>query len=291
MESPLLSIICLSWNHEKYIEQALTSIINQTYCNFEIIYLDNDSSDSSFKIGANLLKNSTSNYQIKQFETNIGMPKALNYAIKNMCKGAYISMISMDDWLELNNYELKIHYSLQHPEFGIVYSTGNYYLEKLNEKRPILEDQLKEGWIFDDLLKSNFLYMMGAIIKKEVYDTVGLYDEDNSIEDWDFALRASQKYPIGLVRVPSFYYRAHTTNYSSGSYKYYKDCLKVIQKYKGKPNYKIGFDWINKAYMQFMLKNPFRFKNLIYIIKYSKVNRKSALTIIKYIIPFGNYKR
>jgi glycosyltransferase involved in cell wall biosynthesis len=284
MEQPKLSVICLSWNHEKYIEQALNSIINQTYTDLEIIYIDNDSKDNSFQIAETILKNANVKHTIKKFEKNIGATKALNYAISELCNGEYISMISMDDWLELDNYELKINYSLQYPQYGIIYSEGFYYYEDQTKSISINNENLKEGWVFDDLLKSNFLFMMGALIKKEVYDSIGLYKEDNSIEDWEFALRVAQKYPIGLVQKPLFYYRQHSTNYSGHSHKYYKDCLAVINKYKEFPNHKIGSNWINEAYISFLLTEKFSFNNLFYMIKNSKFNLRKFKEIVKYSI-------
>src|SRR3989344_5268912 len=100
---PLVSVICLSYNHEKYIQQALQSIIAQTYTNFEIIYIDNNSSDQSFEIGNDLLKKSNINFISKKFDSNLGIPKVLNYVINNLIKGDYICLMAMDDWLEKDN--------------------------------------------------------------------------------------------------------------------------------------------------------------------------------------------
>lgn len=285
MEStPLVSIICLSYNHENYIEQALNSIINQTYSNIEIIYLDNHSIDQSFEVGCKLLAKSNIKYTSKQFDENIGIPKALNYTIKHLVHGDYISMISMDDWLEAENIEEKMSYLTQFPGTGMVYSYGYYYYEDIDKSELIPTHFFKEGMIFNDLLKRNFIYMMGTVIKKEVYDTIGLYNEAISIEDWEFALRTAEKYPIGLIKKPLFNYRRHSTNYSNGSKKYYQECFKILAPYKKHISYKIGYQWINNLYISYIHDSKPNINSLIYLIKKIQLNKLYIKKLLKYFV-------
>ena len=279
---PLVSVICLSYNHEKYIQQALQSIIAQTYTNFEIIYIDNNSSDQSFEIGNDLLKKSNINFISKKFDSNLGIPKVLNYVINNLIKGDYICLMAMDDWLEKDNITEKINYFKTNPKLGIVYSYGNYYYDDLNKTEQIPITYFKEGMVFDELLKRNFVYAMGTIIKKEVYDKVGLYNEDNSIEDWEFSLRVAQHYPFGLVKTPLFNYRRHSTNYSNGSKTYFLDCFKILAPYKKYHNYKIGYQWINGLYTDFILTNKPTASSFLYLLRHLKYNKVYIKQIIVY---------
>lgn len=283
-ESPTLSIIVLSWNHERYIKKTLESIINQTYKDFEIIYLDNASSDDSYNIAVEILEKSNVKSQTKRFSENIGAVKAINFALRNLIHSKYISMIAADDWLDENNYLKKIKYSQTNPEFGIIYSRGYYFFEDTNEFSETSKKDLKEGWIFQDLLKSNFLFMMGTVIKKEVYDEIGFYNEKNSIEDWEFILRAAQKFQIGAVNELLFYYRQHSSNYSKGSNKYFVDCLAVINVYKKEENHKIGYNWILDAYVNFLLIEKVNFTNSYYLLKYIPKKKKSLRVLKNYFL-------
>ena len=290
-KTPLVSVICLSYNHEKYIQQALQSIITQTYANFEIIYLDNNSSDQSFEVGNELLKNSNIKYISKKFDSNLGIPKVLNYAINNLIKGDYICLMAMDDWLEKDNITEKINYFNTNSKLGIVYSYGNYYYDDLNKIEQIPLTYFKEGMVFDELLKRNFVYAMGTIIKKEVYDTVGLYNEAISIEDWEFSLRTAQHYHFGLVKKPLFNYRRHSTNYSNGSKTYFLDCFKILAPYKKYDNYKIGYQWINGLYIQFIFANKPNFNSFVYLIKNIKLNRLYLNRLIRYFFKSTSLKQ
>ncbi len=287
MEYPLVSIFCLSYNHEKYIEQALNSIINQDYPNFEIVYIDNCSADKTFEIGEKLLAISGRKYIAHKMESNIGIPRAVNYALKNLIKSEYVSLMSLDDWLETNSLSARMNYLNDHPECGMVYSHGQFYYEDKNKYSPIDGDFFKEGRVFNDLLKGNFVYQMGVVIPMSVYRKVGYYDEHLTIEDWDFALRVAKLYPIGLVRKPLYFYRRHSSNYSIGSKRYFQDSFSILKKYKSEENYEIGYEHIRKAYFDFLTKSEPQFGSLFSMIgncHFSKEETKQLYIFFKKII-------
>lgn len=282
---PLLSIIVLSWNHEKFIEQSLCSIIEQTYSNIEIIYLDNCSSDNTFDLGVNILEKSNKNYKTKRFESNIGIAKAFNYALTELCNGEFIGIHSGDDWLSLDNYEKKILYHLANPNYKIIYSNGYAFYED-TKKIDLLskDDYCKEGNIFRDLLKVNFLFTQGLFVKKEVYDKIGLYDDLYSIEDWSFSLKAAEKFEIGYIKEPLFYWRRHSESYSYGkaSDKFYEDAILIITRYKQFPEHRLGLQWIALDYIISKMTPLYRWQSWNYIFKYHylipSALRKNSIT-------------
>lgn len=268
----LISIIVLSWNHAIYIEQSLSSVIQQTYSNIEIIYLDNCSSDETFDLGLKVLESSGKQYKAKRFDKNIGIPKAINYALSGLCSGEFIGLHSGDDWLLLDNYERKMQYHLSNPQYKVVYSNGYAFYEDTQRSNLLCKDDYcKEGHIFKELLKVNFLFTQGILIKKEVYDKIGLYDEDYSIEDWLFSLKAAEDFEIGYIKDPLFYWRRHTASYSHGkiSDKFYEDAILIISRYKKFPEYKIGLKWVAFDYIISKMTPLYSLQSWKYIIKFN----------------------
>ncbi|HEX8546721.1 MAG TPA: glycosyltransferase [Cytophagaceae bacterium] len=270
--NPLISVIVLSWNHEEFIEEAINSIINQSYANIEIIYIDNFSSDKTFELAQQRLNLGGRRYKTKKFDSNIGVPKAVNYALQNMCTGNFIGLHSGDDWLILENFEKKMRYHQQNPQFKIVYSNGYAYYEDIKSTELLSKDDYcKEGDIFRDLLKINFLFTQGILIKKEVYDNIGLYNENCSIEDWDFSLKASKKYQIGYLNEPLFYWRRHSKSYSFGMKpdKFYEDVLYIINQYRRYPEHRLGVKWVAMEHIRKKIGTLNSLESLKYLVKYN----------------------
>ena len=92
---PLVSIIMSSYNHEKYIETAILSALNQTYKNIELIVVDDGSKDNS----ASILKQLKEKYNFYlEIRENNGLVKTLNYILKNLVHGKYVCVLDSDDY-------------------------------------------------------------------------------------------------------------------------------------------------------------------------------------------------
>ena len=94
LDQPLVSVVINCFNGEKYLRQAIDSVINQTYKNWELIFWDNQSKDDTAKIFK-----SYKNPKLKYFYSpeHTTLYKARNLAMKN-CKGEFISFLDSDDW-------------------------------------------------------------------------------------------------------------------------------------------------------------------------------------------------
>src|SRR5665647_1820676 len=90
---PKVSVIISAFNHEKYVAESIRSVLNQTFPDFELIAVDNGSTDSTYKIIKTIKDPRIRIFQIKK---NIGFGHALNYALAKS-RGEYISLFSSDD--------------------------------------------------------------------------------------------------------------------------------------------------------------------------------------------------
>lgn len=105
-KSPLLSIIVPVYNTEKYVSRCLETIINQSICDYEIIIINDASTDNSDKIIRNRISG-LKNVKYYALKKNIGVGNARNVGIKNS-SGQYIGFIDSDDWIDSSYYEIMV---------------------------------------------------------------------------------------------------------------------------------------------------------------------------------------
>ena len=199
---PLVSVICLSYNHQDYVVEALNSVINQTYTNIELLIADDCSSDNSAGVIQDWLKNHPNVYFLAN-EKNLGNTKTFNQLAKK-AKGAFIIDLAADDLLLPNCIEKQIvtFQNSKYKNLGIVY--GN--LIEIDEKG----DFIKNYYTEEDKPESGDIYKMvvgrvtkicsvSSMIKKTVLEKLEYYDEDLAYEDLDLWLRASRVYDFEYI--------------------------------------------------------------------------------------------
>lgn len=181
MNSPLVSIIIVNWNAEKYIEKCIDSLLFQTYNNFEIILVDNDSSDNS----VNIVKTKYPNVKIIQNNENLGFAEANNIGI-NFSSGELVALFNPDAVAEKN--WLKILVTTLVNSNNIVGVAGKiYYLEEKFGKNTIFCTWSKihpfsanPTNFHNDEPTSNVDYLSGAavLLKREILEKIGLLDKN-----------------------------------------------------------------------------------------------------------------
>jgi glycosyltransferase involved in cell wall biosynthesis len=274
MESKgLVSILCLSMNHERYVEQAYTSVINQTWRNIEIIYVDNNSKDQTFEISDSIFKRSGLPYKGHKRKENYGISANLNYLI-SQASGEYVAVLSGDDWWELDNIEEKVKVFNQDPALGMVYGNGYIYYQK--EQKAVLnyKDEQRSGKLFKELLYGNFLFAASVMVKTSVMKDLRNYDEESPIEDWDMWLRISEKYPIGYSHKPTVYSRYTGSNLSSNIEFMNKGFNYIFNKYKAYPEIRIAKKNIRMAQAYQLASTKPGWNSLSYILRHLQWNPK-----------------
>lgn len=205
LDNPLVSILCISMNHEAFIEKSFLSAVNQSYSKKEILYVDNFSSDQSFDIGNRIFQNSGLSYKGFKREKNYGISENINFLLAR-ATGKYITILSADDWWDTDNLNKKIPFIEHRPGYGMLHGAGyihQYDINKISVEKPL---NTNSGWMHSQVLKRNFINTIGVIIKKEVFDNVGIFDEQSPIEDWDMWIRITEKYKILFFPEALVYY-------------------------------------------------------------------------------------
>ncbi len=290
-EKPLVSILLLSMNHELYVENSIESLKDQTYNNIEIIYLDNASSDKTFVKAKNALSVIGIPHKIFRNKESKGISANFNFMI-GQSSGSYIIALSTDDWLTKDSVEEKINYFHLHPEFAMVYNSCYSY--NYDTKRTAIcskKNKFKEGWVLKDVLKENFISTTGCMIKKSTLETVGLFDENSPIEDWDMWIRIAEKFPIGLVNKELAYYGVKDGSNITGNIEYMNRGFEyILNKYSHYNEIADSKKLVNKvkAY-HYATKEPslksllFIFQNFRFNFFYFKQTGKTIIGILKKI--------
>ncbi|WP_417238915.1 glycosyltransferase family 2 protein [Bizionia sp.] len=215
MPSPLVSIIIPTYNRGKYIGEALSSIMAQTYTHWECLVIDDGSWDDTASIMKTICD---SEPRMRYYKRPVDYPKgvngARNYGLYKS-KGIYIAFCDDDDYWLSDKLEKQIPILEAHPEVGLV--TGNIEFVNADGVRTgrIIKQIRNHGYVFEDLLFKNRLSMITPVLRREVFDKVGVFNTNFSIsEDWEFWRRVAYYYPFyALVDVLACV-RKHDSNTS-----------------------------------------------------------------------------
>lgn len=227
---PLVSVVCLTMNHARFVERSYTSLVNQTFRDFEIIFLDNNSTDNTFEIADKIFRESGLPYRSYRRTENYGVGANINFLwTRAECK--YVAALSGDDFWEPTNLEEKIAFYEKHPDFGMIYGGGYNYFYDSDTTTLMDSSNCRSGWIFRDLLKGNFINGIGIVVKKSTLNDVGMFDETSLVEDWDLWIRIAEKYPIGFLKKPLVYYGRTGSNISANREYMDKGADYIFRKY------------------------------------------------------------
>lgn len=193
MNRPLISIIIPTYNRAHLILNAINSVINQTYDNWELIVVDDASYDNTDEVIKNL-----SDHRIKYIksETNGGNAAARNIGVK-AASGEYISFLDSDDLMESNCLEEFFNVLKNKPDTKFAF--GGYYIlnTQTNHKTKVL-------WRPDP--SKSFLKELkigtgcGLLVKAEVFEKVGFFDERLRVAvDTDWLIRVEKKYSYEVI--------------------------------------------------------------------------------------------
>lgn len=289
MEKPLVSVLLPSFNHDKYIKEAILSVLNQTYENIELIVIDDGSTDNSNEIISNLQKVYNFKYIHRE---NRGVIKTLEELL-SYSKGEYISLFSSDDIYVNNKIEILVDYLENNKEYAVAYSKISIINEDSNFISHVDEDY-KTGNIFNELLTGDFFINgLGALIRMDIYKK--FHRSDSYIDDLQLWLEISKYYKFVFVNEYLAYYRIHNNHLSSNLFKMQKAEEEIISKYKDETIFKEALRRWNIRWF-----GSFAKCNKIYALKYffiKNIKLKNFLDIrfykalIKFFIPCFIYKR
>ncbi len=204
---PKVSVIIPTYNRAEFLRRAIRSVLNQTYQDFEIVVVDDASTDKSRDVVSGI-----SDERIRYIchEVNKGCPAARNTGVTNS-RGEYIAFLDDDDeWLP---DKLKMQVDLLD---GSPSTTGGVYTASLVIDRPtgmILDGAKpeKKGNLFDELFLQNCIRSPSTVlIRRRCFEKVGRFDTSlGFVDDWDMWIRVSKEFRLEYIKMPLVKYYYH----------------------------------------------------------------------------------
>ena len=189
-----ISIILPAYNRENTIACSIQSILKQTWKDFELIIVDDGSTDNTCSVVETF-----SDSRIKYYrQENAGASSARNMGVI-YSESDIIAFCDSDDTWKEDKLEKQIRFMEDNPEISLVYTA---YMMHMHDKEVRVPN---EGYICDRNILSRLLVKntIGAptiMVKKDVFRAVGGFDTSmKSLEDWDFAIKVAKKYQIGFI--------------------------------------------------------------------------------------------
>lgn len=302
MYQVLVSIVGISYNQVSFIEEALTSILQQNYPHIELIVVDDASSDKSQEIIKYFFKIHQVDFPIHFIfhQENQGNCKSFNEALA-LCKGKYIIDFALDDVMLPERISKQVAFFEQcSPQTGIIFSNAEIISEKsdfiqyhyaINSEKKAIKPP-PQGKVFRNILEKYFICPPTMMLRKTMLIELGGYDENLAYEDFDLWIRASQKYEFAYQDFVSTCYRKNPKSLSQQFYTKRKNTLLastllVLEKAYQYCQYDLDFKVLVKN-IEYHQRQCFFSENFELLEKYSnflkKANLKNYRSILSEII-------
>lgn len=196
MKKPKVSILMTVYNHQDYVNQAVLSILSQSYKNFELIVINNGSTDNTQKI---LKKIKDKRIKFFLLKKNIGRTKCLNLGL-NKCRANYIAIQDSDDISKKKRIQTLLNQFEKDKNLGLVASNYNIINEKnvITKKIKIKENLYKYP---NKLIFNNLIAHSTIMFRRKVIDLIGNYPNNfDYAQDYAFYLKIITKFRIKIIK-------------------------------------------------------------------------------------------
>ena len=212
----LISVIIPAFNEEKYIQQAIQSVLDQIYTNLELIIVDDGSTDNTSMI----VKGINDPRITYIYQENASQAVARNTGLDHS-SGDYVAFLDGDDYWHEEKLEKQIKY-FDDLEVGLVSTDkfdvdGHRCLETINTR-------IRDGYVLDHLLNGNFITNSSVMIRKElmIKHKLSFRTGIQGVEDWDLWMRLSPHCKFLFIKERLCFYRIHEANISKNLVKMLK---------------------------------------------------------------------
>ncbi|PKM31925.1 MAG: glycosyl transferase [Gammaproteobacteria bacterium HGW-Gammaproteobacteria-11] len=240
--APLITVVIPCYNYAEYVGEAVRSVLAQDHQSFELIVVDDGSSDGSVGVIEHAIETwrpASTVQRVKMVcQANAGVSAALNAGLAE-ARGQFIATFDADDVMPAGRLRVQADYLLQHPEVGCVGGSAvrideaGRLLPKKEKKRSVRRYDFAEAL-------ANALVVGGniAMFRRDAIDQVGGYDPKIKIQDFQMTLKvACAGYYIDILPDVVTLYRKHEGSLSKNYKAEYRYGLEVIAPYKDHPNF------------------------------------------------------
>lgn len=209
MSNGLVSILMNCYNGEKYLEEAINSVLNQTYKNWELVFWNNCSNDRSEKI-INKIKDPRIKYFLSEVHTS--QYEARNKGLEK-CIGEFIAFLDVDDYWHPEKLEKQIKL-FKNSNIGFSCTNSWNINERIKGKNKLGFRKIYSGDVLEHLLKRDFIVMSSLVVRKSILKTLSINfnPKYEIVGDLDLVLRLSTITKLAGIQDPLVFYRLHENN-------------------------------------------------------------------------------
>lgn len=222
-DTNLVSVVITSYNYGNYLATAVESVLCQTSENFEIIIIDDGSTDNTRLIAESYLRDQRVKYI---YQHNSGQPKAKNRGIRES-KGEYIAFLDADDIWMPTKLERQLPL-FDDPPIGVVYSRRKW-IDPDGKEIEGNERILRRGNILDHIFVDNFICFSSSMVRRSFIVDSGFFDENLPMGiDYDLWLRLAARCKFDYVDEPLVKYRTGHANLSKNVMRRYECAQRIM---------------------------------------------------------------
>ncbi|MBW4643041.1 MAG: glycosyltransferase [Goleter apudmare HA4340-LM2] len=220
-----VSVIIPAYNAMKYLPETVDSVLFQTFQDFEVLIIDDGSSDNIREWALNLTDERAKLISQK----NQGLPGARNTGI-NHAQGDYIAFVDADDLWEPTKLAKQVKCLDENPTVGLVH-TWMLLIDEYGKSTGRVMKSFADGNVWQQLLERNFIACPSVMVRRCCFANAGLFDQDlRSIEDWDMWIRIAALYSFAVIKEPLAYYRQLPNSMSKNCQVMNEAFITVIEK-------------------------------------------------------------
>lgn len=222
---PKVSVILPAYNAEKYIKEAVDSILGQTFMNFELIVINDCSKDSTEQI---LLSYTDPRLVYVKNEQNLGVAGTLNKGL-SLAKGTYIARMDADDISLPERFRKQVSYLDAHPDVAVLGTAVEIFGEGMSS-------QIRQFSQMPEQMKVDLFFSCGlahpsVMMRADVIRTLGGYDKAfEGLEDYELWCRVSRDYQIAALPEVLFRYRIHPSQVTKNPTEKYRTRMRNLKK-------------------------------------------------------------
>jgi glycosyltransferase involved in cell wall biosynthesis len=206
---PKVSVVIPAYNAMTYLPKAVESVLRQTFTNFEVLIIDDGSSDHIVPWASQV-----EDHRVRLIsQENQGLPGARNTGIAH-AQGEYIAFLDADDLWDPTKLEKQVRCLEENLAVGLVH-TWMLLVDEQDKStgRVMKSNAQRDAW--KQLVEKNVIACPSVIVRRCCFETVGVFDRNlRSIEDWDMWIRIASRYPFAVIKEPLAYYRQLSTSMS-----------------------------------------------------------------------------
>ncbi|OAN61371.1 hypothetical protein A8B79_07885 [Balneola sp. EhC07] len=233
MNKGLVSIITPVYNGQDFLDRSIKSVLAQTYENWELLLIDDGSSDNSVQIIKYYLEDNR--IKLLRNESNSGIPTTRNKGIENST-GEFIALLDQDDeWLP-HKLEKQVNRFLEIDDsFGLIYSNVEVRTDQgiLADQKKEIEPEVSIQSNLELMLSRNLITSPTAMVKRKALEEVGLFDESIRWggDDYDLWIRIAHKYKFDYIDEVLCIRHEHQQNYSADKKRMMFKTIELGEKY------------------------------------------------------------